>query len=185
MAPSELFKSNIGDTLIDYDAWIVNRLYVDDIAKSIPVILAQATPIEMMQGRFYHPFTCNYTCYTERMPTFKLTPAWQDASTRFGGNDNVELGIKLHFEVMAVVGSFGRNDTTIYPDMVSDTVKFISHINTIQTYKGFVDYFLAKEFSLTNPKSKYTRAAYLFGRPLEGYKNEDDNPEKQNEQFYK
>jgi len=73
MSPTEMFKSSIGDALIDYDAWIVNRLHVDDIAMRIPGIIAEAMPIEMMQGRFYQPYQCNYTCYTERMPTLKLT----------------------------------------------------------------------------------------------------------------
>jgi len=85
---------------------------------------------------------------------------------------------------MTVVGSFGGNDTT-YPNKVADTVKFISHINSIPTYKGFVDYFLSKDFSLRSQKSKYTRATYIFGRPLKGYRNNDDRSEAQDEKFYK
>lgn len=68
---------------------------------------------------------------------------------------------------------------------IEKTLKLAAYMQKVGFYAPLVDYFFDKGFSVANPISTHSRGVIRFGYPLEGYKNRDDNEEKQEEKFGK
>jgi len=66
---------------------------------------------------------------------------------------------------------------------INAAMALASNMKTVEFFASLVDFFFDGDFSVTSPRTTYSRSLVRFGLPLPGYKSKDDREEEQKEAF--
>jgi len=93
-----------------------------------------------------------------------------------------QMSVNIARNMFPLTQALSNDRGSIMQD-VTATLKIAAYMKLVPSYAVYVDYYFDRHFSITSPKSKYSRCMIRFGQPLAGYRNRDDKKADQDTKF--